>query len=165
MPGRNWPKIKNDYMNGMSLRDVAQKHGMGYDALREVVSRKKWPAEKIEEETRLSQKLTEKRHAKIEMMAETELELKRIEKETGFELLRRIGVVLKKKTLTPYQIESLSKTYGNLFTRLYKSFGISDIVKVEHSVETQHSILFEIVDRPKEKAIEEIQHAESESTS
>lgn len=126
----NWVKVKKDYWDGMSLADIAQKHSISYDALRQTAVSKKWKEERDAQNQEITQKLTKKRIEKYVLMAETELELKRIEKETGFELLARIGEALKKKKLTPYQVESLSKTYGNLFTRLYKSFNISDRIEL-----------------------------------
>lgn len=147
----NWVKIKKDYYEGMALNDIAQKHGISYNSLRATASKKGWPQERKAQDAEITQKLTQKRIEKYELMAETEIELKLIEKETGFALLDRIGRALKKKTLTPYQIESLSKTYNNLFTRLYKAFNISDVIELKHSVEHQHSILFEVVEEPEKE--------------
>ena len=39
---KNWPKIKDDYLNGMGLKDIAKKYDIDYGSLRATAGKNKW---------------------------------------------------------------------------------------------------------------------------
>ena len=53
--GRKYADIRAEFIGGkMTLRDLADKHGVGYDALRKVAARQEW----MDERHKVSQKVT-----------------------------------------------------------------------------------------------------------
>ena len=121
----DWTQIKKEYLAGMTLKDISEKHNVPYGTLKNHSSRSGWTTKKQDISDRLVTELVKSEAEEIQAMKNSERE----------DILNLSKVIQDKisNSLNAQEIQQLTASYEKIQKMLYKSYGINDKFELDHT--------------------------------
>jgi hypothetical protein len=123
----DWNTIRKDYLAGESLKAISDKYDISYGTVRNQAMNQDWKSQKIKLYDEIITRIADSEAEEIKAM-------KLAEREDILNLSHIIQEQIQ-PNLHPQLIQQLTTSYEKVQKMLYKSYGISDKIDMNHSFE------------------------------